>query len=837
MAKNYGPLVSQYLDPAGYAWETVVHQSGRPLTDAELNLGEDLDDEDRYSLIRNSTPSGWVKATLYQNDDRLGGDFSPGLTINDIALINRPVAYVNGWHIPVEYTNVSFAGANLIQFNPPPATGPGTYRVDLAFLEVWRALIPPNPGITNKPSATQIYRNGNVLSLAPEWLADDLIDPTLGAESTKRVQIQYRIRVVDGVDPFTYAEGLDDPSVDAFGASGAPTGFLWTNQAANGDSGLWRAGDGNPLNTLTTVDGYSYAIPIMFVHRRNTDAWNRLTNGNGGVASPGPSDRPDGQFYDILTANDILDLRHLVSPKGWDWQEITERNLNMLLDRRLQTRSIWTAGIYDTGVGTGGNPFTNADEIGVLPGDGVTTGDTPGGNFIGQFDEVRRRYSDKPVVQRKYRTFNPPGANWVPADTLVFDLATDLVTGGTPFLAHMPAGTVITDVLLMEHDDDLGTPRPAPDVASITGLGTTLVTITLGAAVIPSTRDIWVEYELSYPSGNGMASSPLNLAGNFSFFQNNPGSLPLDFAAFDTAGPAWIEHNREIEVLYETIDIVETVMPLTPNHLRVTHRVNTVTSVVQGGPIAVAPVTRDAPDQLITTAAPMVLGVPATVTYSALKPMCQTGFQLTVYYQSQAPQTVQESLLPATLDVRFLWMSPNLYTGTAGTATYDEPYPWTVPLDPIPVNADEPTYNGGGGGEHLMGGAIQISVDDFDADTGLLKLHGMVPMPVLGKVTLSDKDTDVEHRSHYKDATDSSGYKPMMAAQGISTPQAHKVFGYGLVQTLEDSPLGPPGSVLLAILSEYRNFDDASEFAFTGTNTSTAISLVKTRGNILALPE
>ena len=81
--------------------------------------------------------------------------------------------------------------------------------------------------------------------------------------------------------------------------------FPYTSQSAAGDPGLWRAGDGVPTNTLGTVDGYMYALPLMAVVRRNTAAFDRNSNHNGGVASPGPSDRPDGLFYDIVDARDI----------------------------------------------------------------------------------------------------------------------------------------------------------------------------------------------------------------------------------------------------------------------------------------------------------------------------------------------------------------------------------------------------------------------------------------------------------------------------------------------------------------------------------------------------
>jgi hypothetical protein len=48
-----------------------------------------------------------------------------------------------------------------------------------------------------------------------------------------------------------------------------------------GDPGLWRAGDGNYENDLGTVDGYSYAVPIGAIFRRNSSTFVAVnTSGN-----------------------------------------------------------------------------------------------------------------------------------------------------------------------------------------------------------------------------------------------------------------------------------------------------------------------------------------------------------------------------------------------------------------------------------------------------------------------------------------------------------------------------------------------------------------------------
>ena len=159
----------------------------------------------------------------------------------------------------------------------------------------------------NKPSQDEIWRHGNVLSLSPEWLADNLADPTLDLESTERIQIQYRIRVTDssaGIDPFNTPNGYDNPNVLAQGATAAPVagyqfvpadgvtnlpGFSSAPNYGFIDSGLYIAGDGSSTaaGNLGTADGYVYSIPICFVFRRNDaetgggTGFDPLNNANG----------------------------------------------------------------------------------------------------------------------------------------------------------------------------------------------------------------------------------------------------------------------------------------------------------------------------------------------------------------------------------------------------------------------------------------------------------------------------------------------------------------------------------------------------------------------------
>lgn len=491
---NYGGGVSRVLSPDGTEYTEVILQQGKPPCDAEFNLLQELGVNYTRRAVLRGTPSGWLgndtnTSTVFRTNRMWSNWFQFGL--------QRPGeqkavlwAVVNGWVIPVTGTRTGAPPGspndtdtwNKIALDPPPSNA-GDFRIDFVFLEVWQARIPPNPSTLNKPNLASVYRYGNVEG-GYSFLPDDLIDPALGFETSQRVQVQYRIRVVKGLVGFTnYPDGFDPATVKAKGAydpanPDTATSFTFTNmRQAMGDPGLWRAGDGT-ANTLGTVDGYVYAIPIAALFRRNSILWtgdpaqnlnggfNRnpsavsragvqtfttvpvlsadlaagalSLNMNTGSGIPMPltpltpvyvrvgdevlsyqsitgggamaivarglfgsrdeahkagtpveilSDRPDGLFSDQVALTDILDLRHVVSPNGFDYQALLEENVDRLL--RGQLRSNWKR----SGAGPQGPVIFYEDKItNDPPSLGITRLDGP--------DNIRTTFSDAAVLQR-----------------------------------------------------------------------------------------------------------------------------------------------------------------------------------------------------------------------------------------------------------------------------------------------------------------------------------------------------------------------------------------------------------------------------------------------------
>lgn len=283
------------LQPLDRQFLNVVFQNGKPFEDAEVNFVSQIQDERWRKYVQSQMPSGWLQSTADLSKDFVcssqnsnaflfgnasGSELAPTLWAN-----------VNGWLIPVAGSSINNVVKNWIALNPPPASG---NRVDMVFLEAWACLVGPNPSITNKPTASTLYRYGNVL-WGGTHLDDDIEIPAVGQETTQRVQVQYRLRIMGsgltGVDIASYPEGMNDPTIFGQGAAASPqAGLVFTNMAdVVGDQGLWRAGAGLvdelTANPLGTIDGFVYAVPLCSVVRRNSQQFSALgANHNGGFS-------------------------------------------------------------------------------------------------------------------------------------------------------------------------------------------------------------------------------------------------------------------------------------------------------------------------------------------------------------------------------------------------------------------------------------------------------------------------------------------------------------------------------------------------------------------------
>lgn len=871
--KNYGPAVSGYLDPDGRSFENPVFQAGKPVLDKELNLAEDIANTFGLSLARRLAPSGWLTNEHLNKSDPSASLFVPSATPNLLVLGNSLLAIVNGWPIDVSYTNS--ASQNQVSLGAGPV-GNGAKRTDLVVLEVWRKLISASPSTDGKSFTGRIWRNGNVKIQAADDavlnFADDLLDGIVGSETTKRVQIQYRLRVIQGVDIFAYPTGIDDPVVvansvppNATTPDGTATVFTYTNQSANGDPGVWRAGDGVPTNTLGTVDGYMYAIPLVAVFRRNTSAFDRNLNHNGGAASPGPSTRPDGYLSDIFALPDLADLRQATSLRGWEnYAEIGETNFNRLLDNGL--KSEWE--VTSLGGGVAGHTILWADEIGTLPGDGVITGDTPGAEFLGQFDCTRRFFSDRVIYEVMTYTVAPGDpsvstATWQAGTVVTINPATISqypFPGAIGFISRAPTGTRILDVvgarvegtLAGQENLDVGVIQAtAPvntssvyPVATVTGLGVyppSNVILTLGPPPIGglTTEPLYIDLLVAYPAGNGLTKTPTNDFGAPTFLINNPLALPAGApVSYNSMQTQALDYpHREAQLQYKTGTLTATFSAYstpTPGtkYLLPERALNLVQVRINGVPLPGVGGTLDVSGRLLTlVGGSTVPGDIVDVDYVAIRPMPQSGVQMTLYYEARSAQTVRTNLLGTSASFIPRWISSFLYSITTGSGSSGEGYPF--PYAYVQTGGIKKA-SGSFSGEHELDGSPEIFIADFNATTGYLRVPITLPYtPSPDQVVFNRGlgDADIENRTFFPSVP--PGYKPNAFGQNLSDERIHKVLMPAIMELAADGTLGRKGTLFLVLFVRWAEFDAENSVKFLAANNSTIASVFRLSGNLL----
>lgn len=176
----------------------------------------------------------------------------------------------------------------------------------------------------------RLYYEGNTGSTSL-FLDDDEVHPDANIETTKRVQVQYRIRVAPDADPFNYPDsGLGSQIVVGLGPNSSGS-FAFENMGPIiGDYGLYRA------KCPGTVDGYSYAIPMFFVARRNSTTYSPVSNANGTSGVTAETVRLDLLLATNIIDSDILDVRRKIQYHSGS--DLLGRNFDMLMSNELRTR-------------------------------------------------------------------------------------------------------------------------------------------------------------------------------------------------------------------------------------------------------------------------------------------------------------------------------------------------------------------------------------------------------------------------------------------------------------------------------------------------------------------
>jgi hypothetical protein len=859
--KNFGPSTSGYLDPSGRNFETVVYEAGKPVLDRELNLSQDIDGGTGQAALRRMMPSGWISDDFTANSDPTAGIFVYSGVRNEIQMPQGLVAHVNGWLLQVANTGTINENVIVLPMSP---MGAGVRRTDVLILEVWRTLLSATPSTVGKSASGRIWGMGNVkndpTNDATLNFTDDLEDVNVGAETTKRVQIQYRLRAVSGIDIFSNPYAMSDPTMVANSvpaSAGAPDGvattFAYANQSANGDPGLWIAGDGDPSNTLGTVDGYMYSIPLMAVFRRNSSGFNAINNQNGGISHFGTSDRPDGLYEDFIVETDIVDLRPGVSPTGWNYAELLDKTTTFLLDNALTSE--WATSSFAGE--TSGHTLLIGDEIGSTLSDGV-------GALIGNFDGGRRTFSDRSIYEVITVTIQPPGGTWSANATFTVDFTSLAIYPYTAFnyAATAPAAIVADDIVDAHFIGASGdkTLDALSHIVSITNLGAVPITglvVTLDAltGLGLTNEPLYLDVLVAYPTGSGLSKTPIGSFGANSFQVTSPipSSTPESYSALTNT--AFDNAHREVTIEYVTTDnphlgggaitqaADSTITGATS--FRIPERAATITNVlINATPVVGTTLDstgRIATFPLGTTTSP---GDNITYTYTAIRPVSPSGSpRMNIWYNARAPQASRDQILNTTLSVIPRYISPSVYTLTTGSGSQDTGYPF--PSAYVQTGGIYNTSIGVFTGEHELASRAAVSVADFNATTGLLKLPTFVPFtPDPDQVIFtraSGTDVDIEGRSYFKTVC-GANYIPNAYAQDFSDPTKHKVILPMICELTHDVVigagsigLGVKGQLLLVLLIRWAVFDETNGVFFSTdlTQSTTVASVFRLKGNLL----
>lgn len=857
--RNYGPNVSEnpqstttggQFSSEDRSYESVVVQEDAPVIDWEMNLRADvLADQGARLAAQRESPTCFLNADFLERSDLSGSySFLAAVPGNESKFsVTKQDLIVNGWNVRFDYSASAISGINNVVLPAPPLAGS---RTDLVVLEVWRALVLPAPSIANKSATGLICRLGNVKAPDAVNLTDDLIDPVFGAPSNARVQIQYRFRVIPGVNLFSYPDGLDDPAVISNtvsdftgpGADGSPSGSGYA--PVPGDSGLWSSGSNTAISAALfgTADGMMYATPICAVFRRNSTAFDRSTNMNGAaLIAAVTSDRPDGLFADQVVAGDVVDLRRGVAR---DFRDVLNKAAQQVFANEMTTSPELSS------VGTAGTSMLFRDDLGLS-------------THPGNPDRVRRFFSDRVTIETVVARFDIVA----PLAFVNFDLSLLRVNwegssinmlGISPANIFIQSVGAIRGVVAGTSDTDLIGSGDVSSVVLSVNVGPGVDRATINFAAPLGAIQIYAELVIVYPGGNGLSRNVVEAEqvwtpGIPSMAIWVDGGLltatsdPNRFSLINTMWNIDAAH-RELFIRLRTSNQIRNIIVdsnfsdtlyipefLTGAPININDGINApynTTNYARVGGYTIV---------TLTGGVPAPSGTVVSVTYKAYRPLPVTGAfpgdSYQVFYDTRAVQSVQPPAGNQTLRLVPRTDPDSIYSIGIGSGSPDTGYPFPSPSAQVPIGA-LPSANFP---EALLDGPGTIAVTGFTAPGGLLRLPSMLPYaPNPGEVTLfksaPDTVTDADGRNFWPLADDGlpSHYPPSAAGPSLLFGRKHKAAVPVLMELKEDFPsVGRKGTMVLMLVTSWSDFDPANAVAMASIPTFSAAGIFRVRGRMM----
>ena len=515
MSKTYPNSVSRTLTPDNKSLATVISRHDKRLTDAELNLIQDIQDYKRTKIIENTTFSGCLSFSPFQYDSTKSLYFA--IPTYDILFGGEVVTIAGNRSSDLSLNKVLLP-------NPPQWAGPGLgdpARPIVVYLEIWLKALDVDTSASGSPAGYAVVNNtkylypyGCIDADPSNYILDDVSDPNIGVTSS-RVQIQWAIRTAPlslSYDFNSYNTGLDFDINSNSGIYGrgsiaslaTPSTYTFTNMGSiNGDTAIWRAGDGNILNSLGTLDGYTYAAPIAIIFQRNSGFYSLDTNPFGcasstssspsGFLQSGISGRLDGKFSDVVYPEDVIDTRYTVSLTGYDYERLLQQGFtdlisgetNIKVAREPITQAIGSE--LDFAVTIGQNTINNTISSGVFDG------------FRYGFSADSRTYSVTESRTVNQKSSGVLGSRWSLNDSVVVQL-----NAGVKPSSYI--SSVSVQSLINNSDGSKSVINLFGGQISVSGLGSRSVIITIAQNLTntqfdPDSNPLIITFDVAYAAG------------------------------------------------------------------------------------------------------------------------------------------------------------------------------------------------------------------------------------------------------------------------------------------------------------------------------------------------
>lgn len=562
---QYPAQVSRTLIPDQKALARVIGLHDHQLSDADINLIQDLAAVRTGKILADQTTSGCLTYQPFTITSQ---------SQNTFAMPSFDVLF-NGEAVTVAGNLSSDLTQNRVVL-PAPQTwqlGQTTQQAQIyvVFLEMWYADLDTTPGGVKNyyvaPNGNLYYYPYGCVTPDPSnltLLPNDTIDPFQGITTTLRCQIQWSLRVQAvslNYDFTQFRFGLDyDPLVSQpaaagsnIAAQGASVSPIFNNSvyqfvnlgSVTGDTGIWRAGDGNVNNSLASMDGYSYAFPVGVVFQRNSGTFSITSNpfgcaaanntvANSGLLVSNQSGRFDSKFADGIEQEDVVDTRQTVALSGYNFGVIADQAFADLVQGATQNA-------IGRGISPGNNPLACGSQLDYYV--SMNPSAIPNTDTVGQFDGFangfssdNRTFYSTQMVTVNQKTVGSIGSPWILNDAFTITL---------PSSSIATIEYVQVQALVTQQD---GSKQPAlllPGQIGVTGLGTKSVTINFittltGTSYDPTSNSIFVTVGAEYPAGGGadLRQLPTSVEGGQLIDGTTGATLPVfGVSDYDVVAP------------------------------------------------------------------------------------------------------------------------------------------------------------------------------------------------------------------------------------------------------------------------------------------------------------